>query len=1041
MVKNESPLQKWTFIQPNVWEEFYIRGSNYCLAQAPRHKNEIKTLPPELIDVSNNLVQASKELAQGSNKSKVGVDPLIPVLGPEHEGRTRRVGCDFGYKKGIEGYVRKKRTYEQRKDIEEIGNEVRQQMKEELKSSDFWEEMRTELKAELRNEMQHKQNLFSPREDDVSNSVHMKSSLNSTTIMVRNETQAQQNDSFLLRQEGNHSSVQMGSNLSSTKSIRRKEQQGEQNESISTRQVNVLSSVQLGPILARPQASIGRNIKEETYCCLYIPSSVLVGEKVACATATVYPIGDVIVNGDSPLPKRTVDGVEQTYPPTTIKEKLARKNELKARGTLLMALLNEHQLKFNTYKCAKTLMEAIEKRFGGNKESKKTQKILLMQKYENFNGSSLEGLDQTYDRLQKLISPLEILGETISQEDMNLKFLRSLPSEWKTHTLIWRNKPDLDTLSMDDLYNNLKIYETEVKGMSDAVIYSFFANQSNSPQLNDEDLQQIDADDLEEMDLKWQMAMLTMRARRFLNKTRRKINANGSETIGFNKSKVECYNCHKKGHFVRECRAPRENRNREPIRRNVTVETTKTKALVAQDGLGYDWSDQAEEGPTNFALMAYTSSGSSSSDSEYLLALKHNEVVFEKDIKILKLDIKLGDNALIELRKKFEKAKKDENSSKNLSKLLEIQVSDKFKTGVGYDSQVVNSQVVDSQVFDSQVNDKHKTGEGYHAVPPPYTRNFMPPKPNLVLADEEEYVFSESITRVPAISNSEDENETEFKSKQRKPSFAKIEFVKSNEHVKTPRESVKKVENNKQAKYPRKNSQSPRGNQRNWNNLMTQKLGSNFEFKNKACYVCGSFNHLIKDCDFYEKKMVKNTVWNNARRVNHQNSQRMTHPHPKGSFVPKAVLIKSSIKTLNTAGKNSSKAAVSVNTARPINTAYLRPTVNSARTVSNVFNRAHSHVRSPFNKSTTNKNNNLNEKVNTIKGNVTTAGPKAVVSDNKGNEANVVKASACWVWRPKQKVLDHVSRHNGASINFKRFDYVDAQGRSKSVMAWVPKRA
>ncbi|GKG05492.1 ribonuclease H-like domain-containing protein [Tanacetum coccineum] len=89
------------------------------------------------------------------------------------------------------------------------------------------------------------------------------------------------------------------------------------------------------------------------------------------------------------------------------------------------------------------------------------------------------------------------------------------------------------------------------------------------------------------------MAMLTMRSRRFLNKTRREINANGSETIGFNKLKVECYNCHKKGHFARECRAPRENR--ELVRRNVTVETTETKALGAQDGLGYNWSDQAEE--------------------------------------------------------------------------------------------------------------------------------------------------------------------------------------------------------------------------------------------------------------------------------------------------------------------------------------------------------------------------------------------------------------------------------------------------------------
>ncbi|GJU91843.1 putative ribonuclease H-like domain-containing protein [Tanacetum coccineum] len=120
----------------------------------------------------------------------------------------------------------------------------------------------------------------------------------------------------------------------------------------------------------------------------------------------------------------------------------------------------------------------------------------------------------------------------------------------------------------------------------------------------------------------------------------------------------------------------------------------------------------------------------------------------------------------------------------------------------------------------------------------------------------------------------------------------------------------------------------------------------------------------------------------------------MTHPHPKGNFVPKAVLMKSGIKTLNTAGQNFSKAAVSVNTARPIYIAYPRPIVNSAKTASNVFNRAHTHVRRPFNKSTTNKNSNLKEKVNTVKGDVTTAGPKAVVTDNNGNEANTVKASA-----------------------------------------------
>ncbi|GKF27959.1 hypothetical protein Tco_0094301 [Tanacetum coccineum] len=247
-------------------------------------------------------------------------------------------------------------------------------------------------------------------------------------------------------------------------------------------------------------------------------------------------------------------------------------------------------------------------------------------------------------------------------------------------------------------------------------------------------------------------------------------------------------------------------RNREPVRRNVTVETTETKALVDQDRLGYDWSDQAEEGPTNFALMAYTSSGSSSSDSEVstcskeclksyetlkehydnltkdfnksqlnvgaykaglesvearLDVYKKNEVVFEEDIKILKLNIMLRDNALTEFRNKFEKADKErddlkltleklQNSSKNLSKLLDSQVSEKFKTGVGYDS-----QGFDSQVFDSQVNDKYKTGEGYHVVPPPYTRNFMPSKPDLVLADKDEYVFTESVTSVPAVATSE----------------------------------------------------------------------------------------------------------------------------------------------------------------------------------------------------------------------------------------------------------------------------------------------
>nr|GFD15779.1 hypothetical protein [Tanacetum cinerariifolium] len=151
---------------------------------------------------------------------------------------------------------------------------------------------------------------------------------------------------------------------------------------------------------------------------------------------------------------------------------------------------------------------------------------------------------------------------------------------------------------------------------------SFFASQSSSPQLNNEDLKQIDVDDLEEMDLKWQMVMLTIRARRFLQKTGRNLGANGPTSMGFDMAKVECYNFHRKGHFARECRSPKDSRRTavaEPRRRNVPIETSTSNALVSQcNGTGtYDWSYQAEEEPNNFALMAFTSSSSnSSSDNE-----------------------------------------------------------------------------------------------------------------------------------------------------------------------------------------------------------------------------------------------------------------------------------------------------------------------------------------------------------------------------------------------------------------------------------------
>ncbi|GJS62752.1 hypothetical protein Tco_0677316 [Tanacetum coccineum] len=270
-----------------------------------------------------------------------------------------------------------------------------------------------------------------------------------------------------------------------------------------------------------------------------------------------YSLWEVIKNGNAPPITKVVEGVETIIAPTSTEEKAQRRLKLKARSTLLMGIPNEHQLKFNSIKDAKSLLQAVEKRFGGNATTKKTQRNNLKQQYEKFTASSSEVLDQTFDRLQKLISQLEIHGESVSQEDVNQKFLRSLSPEWNTHTIVWRNKPEIDTLSMDDLYNNLKIYEPEVKGtsssstntqniafvsannstngavntahgattastqsttvnsttidnLSDAVICAFFASQLNSPKLDNKDLQQIHPDDLEEMDLRWQMAMLTI---------------------------------------------------------------------------------------------------------------------------------------------------------------------------------------------------------------------------------------------------------------------------------------------------------------------------------------------------------------------------------------------------------------------------------------------------------------------------------------------------------------------------------------------------
>ncbi|GJV61188.1 putative ribonuclease H-like domain-containing protein [Tanacetum coccineum] len=295
--------------------------------------------------------------------------------------------------------------------------------------------------------------------------------------------------------------------------------------------------------------------------------------------------------------------------PVTAEEKTNKKNDVKARSLLLMALPNERQLTFSQYGDAKTMFAVIETRVGGNEATKKTQKTLLKQQYENFSASSTESLDSIFNTLQKIVSRLAILGVVITQEDLNLKFLKSLPREWNTHVVVWMNKADIETMSIDDLYNKFKIVKQDVKksvgasygaqnlafmtalstsstnnvntanpayevstvspnintacpqvstaNFSDNTVYAFMVENPNGSNLLQQDLEQIHKDDLEAMDLKWQLSLLSMRAKRYFQITGKKIFINANDTTGYDKSKVECFNYHKMGHFSRECRAPR----------------------------------------------------------------------------------------------------------------------------------------------------------------------------------------------------------------------------------------------------------------------------------------------------------------------------------------------------------------------------------------------------------------------------------------------------------------------------------------------------
>ncbi|GJY03624.1 hypothetical protein Tco_0369564, partial [Tanacetum coccineum] len=550
----------------------------------------------------------------------------------------------------------------------------------------------------------------------------------------------------------------------------------------------------------------------------------------------------------------------------TAEEKTNKKNDVKARSLLLIALPNEHQLTFSQYPDAKLMFAAIKTRF---------------------------------------------------REDLNSKLLSSLPPEWNTHVVVWMNKPEVETMSIDDLYNNFKIVEQKVKksvgassgaqnlafmtapstsstndantaslqvstaspnvnaaslqvstaSVSDNAVYAFLVENPNGSNVPHQDLEQIHEDDLEAIDLKW------------------------------------------------ECRAPRSKegqfRNQDNTRKQINNEDKSLKAMLAIDGVDFDWSDIIEEQvQTNIALMAFSDSKVYTDKTcsktclknyetlkkqcdDLIVNLNQTEFIAATYKKVLKSEVACKDYEINVLKSEFEKVKQEKDG-------IEFKI-EKFEKA---------SKDLD-QLLGSQITDKSKKGLGYSAVPPPHPLIYNRPKKlDLSYSGLDEF------------------KEPEFKGYGPKNS-------KQESNVFCDKKPDNSKENSKESLVEEQVSQDT------------------------SSFVESSPNI---NCDNHKRKGIVSR--NNYNRVD----AKTTHPSVHRNMSPRAVLLKTGLTPLNT--------------VRPVNTAHHKSAVHSAKS-------------------------------NTVR--------------VKG--VNAVKTSACWVWRP--------TKPNGASLAFKRHNYIDARGRSNGCSRYM----
>nr|GEW92239.1 hypothetical protein [Tanacetum cinerariifolium] len=521
-------------------------------------------------------------------------------------------------------------------------------------------------------------------------------------------------------------------------------------------------------------------------------------------------------NTSPPVPPPTqqiphTNGIIKVLPPKTVEEVVARESERKARTTLLMALPEDHLAKFHKMADAKKMWEAIKSKFGGNDESKKMQKYLLKQQFDGFSVSTSEGLHKGYDRFQTLLSQLGIHGAGVLHEDANQKFLRSLPSSWSQVALIMRAKPGLDTLSFDDLYNNLRVFERDVKGTtaSSLNIHNVsFVSAKNTSSTNDVSIAYSVSspsvlnhkrNDLHHTLLNSftpsfqinQVAMISMRIKKFHKRTGRKLQFDTKDSVGFDKTKVECFNCHKIGHFPRDCRA---KRNQDSRRRDVGYNGNKLETM---------------EDAQNYVMMAYSSSNSGSD----------NESVFMNKASDLE-DTPVNDRFANGMH-----AVPLPTIGNYMPSGPDVEI-DYFKFTYGpKQTSADESDSKPSEYVSCESDSSIETSTSMHEPVENASKVVCEPKIWIDAPIIEEY---ESDGDNDSVSNVQEDKE--------KPSFA---FTDSVKHVKTSKENIKEIGTT---------NHSPKIKKHDRNGHTRKGLG--YAFTRKACFVCGNKAHLADYQEF-----------------------------------------------------------------------------------------------------------------------------------------------------------------------------------------------